>query len=262
MLTNDGTIAVPATAPLMLDTDVLANSFCTVLIDASVAAAPRRRWSSRPRPSATAVTNSPARLRLPPAATPPGGFPLCGWGPRARFSGGGVQNATTNGTAAILEATGVKHHPSHRRTVASFTNTGKLLVTGDSTKLTLDTDVLDNSSGIVQIDAKSAAPGAVAPTLELKTATIDNGTLTNAGLLEATSGVVNTISHVNDDGAGGELFTNTGKLLVTGDSTKLTLDTDVLDNSSGIVQIDAKSAAAARLRRRWSSRPRPSTTAR
>ena len=195
---------------LTLDTDVLDNSSGIVQIDAKSAA-----------PGAVAPT-----LELKTAT---------------------IDNGTLT-NAGLLEATSgsvntISHVNDDGAGGELFTNTGKLLVTGDSTKLTLDTDVLDNSSGIVQIDAKSAAPGAVAPTLELKTATIDNGTLTNAGLLEATSGSVNTISHVNDDGAGGELFTNTGKLLVTGDSTKLTLDTDVLDNSSGIVQIDAKSAA-------------------
>src|SRR5262249_11592317 len=119
-----------------------------------------------------------------------------------------------------------------------FTNTGKILVTGNNTKLTLDTDVLTNTGGTVQIDDGSV-PGTNDPLLELKSAENDDGSIINNGLLEATSGN-NVIKNVNDDGSGpgGEVFTNTCTILVTGDSTKLTLDTDVLTNTNGTVQVD------------------------
>ena len=65
---------------------------------------------------------------------------------------------------------------------------------GDSTQADADTDVPTNDLGTVLIDASG---GGSAPTLELKTATIDNGTVTtwSAG---ATSGSDHPACH--DDG--------------------------------------------------------------
>ena len=128
----------------------------------------------------------------------------------------------TNNTGATLEVTGVGVTLTIDN-AGTFTNHGKLLSTGQG-DLILISDTVANSGGTVQVDTNS--------TLDLHTVTIDNGSIVNHGLLEATFGA-NIISHVNDDGPGGEVFSNDGKLLVTGEDTKLTLNTDVVDNSSG-----------------------------
>jgi len=72
----------------------------------------------------------------------------------------------------------------------SFGNAGKLWRLGDS-HLILDTDTVSNSGGTVP--GRSAPTPAIGRALELKTTTIDNGTVTNHGVLEATSGVAATI---------------------------------------------------------------------
>ena len=120
-----------------------------------------------------------------------------------------------------------------------FINTGTIQVTGDGTRLILDTDILDNTGGTVQVDADSNLLDAVtAPILELKTTSIDEGTISNAGLLQASAGT-STLSDVGD--GAGEQFTNTGTIQVTGDGTRLILDTDILDNTGGTIQVDADS---------------------
>ena len=161
-------------------------------------------------------------------------------GPRrgcAAAAGTGHRPATAPGTLTnhgLLEAT-VGANAIQNIDPANFINDGEILVTDDSTSLLLLNDTLDNSGGIVQIDAKSG-PGAVAPTLELQNSVIDGnstGTLTNHGLLEATTGTANAIQNIDLGN-----FRNDGTILVDGSST-LTLDADALDNIGGTVTVDA-----------------------
>src|SRR5262249_44786851 len=109
---------------------------------------------------------------------------------------------------------------------------GKIQVNGSGTTLKLDTDVVENGTGTVQVDLNAE--------LDLASSTIHDGSVTNAGLIKAISGN-NIIANVNDDLAGPEVFTNTGKIQVNGDNTKLMLDTDVLTNTGGTVQVDVGS---------------------
>src|SRR4029077_1002671 len=108
-------------------------------------------------------------------------------------------------------------------TSGNFSNDGTIEVAG-STTLIIDTSPLDNSSALVQVDALG--------TLDLASSSIDAGTLSNHGQVETTSGS-NTLSHLKSGN-----FSNDGPIEVDG-STTLILDPDSLDNSSGLVQVDA-----------------------
>src|SRR4029453_18796938 len=105
----------------------------------------------------------------------------------------------------------------------NFSNDGTIEVTAAST-LVFDTDVLDNTGGTVLVD--------LGTTLDLNASTIDNGTVTNHGTLEAVGGSTSTLSNL----ASGN-FSNDGTIEVTAAST-LVFDTDVLDNTGGTVLVD------------------------
>ena len=91
--------------------------------------------------------------------------------------------AITNNTAAILNRPA--QAPRRASITPPATNTGKLLANGDS-HLVLDTDTVTNTSGTVQVDRTDPT---YKSTLELKTTTIDDGSVINHGSLEATAGV-------------------------------------------------------------------------
>ncbi len=120
--------------------------------------------------------------------------------------------------AGLLAAIGGSNTISN---VDLFTNTGTLRVSGTATLL-LQNETVDNTGGTVQVSTTGA-------TLNLQDVTIDDGTVTNAGALQAIGGS-NTISNV-------DLFTNTGTLLVTGATTSLLLQNETLDNSNGVVEV-------------------------
>ena len=105
---------------------------------------------------------------------------------------------------------------------------------------------------MVQVDASS--------TLDLETAIITGGTVTNSGMLDANTGATNAITNallitnnlgatIEATGTGVELeiknattFNNSGTLLAT---LAATLDLDsltVANSSTGVVQVDASSA--------------------
>src|ERR1700687_3618482 len=91
--------------------------------------------------------------------------------------------------AGLLEATGGT--TSTIENVTSFTNAGELLATGDGTVLVLENEIVANS-GTVQVDKNTTTRS----TLDLVKAEIDGGTVTNAGLLEATGGATNPNDNV------------------------------------------------------------------
>ena len=103
------------------------------------------------------------------------------------------------------------------------TGTGKLLATTGGTLDLQSVTVTDDAAATVQVDATSV--------LDLEAATINGGTVTNNGLLEATGGTSSTIENL----AAGN-FSNSGMLLVTGNSTTLVLNGDTLTNT-GTVQV-------------------------
>src|SRR5262249_5378831 len=103
-------------------------------------------------------------------------------------------SSVTNNSTGVINVTGGTLTID---TTVTVTNAGTFEISGDDTHVTVDTATIDNTSGTIQVDAGSV-PGTNDPTLELKSAEIDNGSITNAGLLEATSGN-NIIKNVNDD---------------------------------------------------------------
>ncbi len=130
----------------------------------------------------------------------------------------------TISNAGTLEANGGELDLSG---VTTFTNSGLLLATASSL-LVLNGDTVDNTGGTVQVNASS--------TVNLQSAIINHGTITNAGLLEATGGSTSTIENATS-------FTNDGELLSTGVGTTLVLNgetiTNTLNGTDGTVQVDA-----------------------
>src|SRR6185437_4123825 len=110
-----------------------------------------------------------------------------------------------------------------------LTNTGFVKVNGTNVTLTLDTDLVTNTGGKVEVDTATG-------TLELKSTTINDGSVTNAGTVNADSGS-SVISNVNNVGSSGEVFTNSGTIEVTGTGTSLTLSNDQLTNT-GFVKVN------------------------
>src|SRR5262249_27570660 len=116
-----------------------------------------------------------------------------------------------------------------------FTNDGTIETVNAGTKLTFNSDALTNKiaalNGTVLVDAST--------TLELKSSSIDQGNVTNHGLLEATSGS-STLSNLAG-GTGTGTFTNDGELLVTATSSLL-LKNDTLNDFVGTagstIQVD------------------------
>ena len=140
-----------------------------------------------------------------------------------------------------------------------FTNNGKLLVKDDGTTLILSNDTLENTfgslsgkNGRVEVYARSSTSAAFV-TLDLQSSTINNGSVVNHSVLEATGGGTSTISNVADPAdATGEVFTNNGKLLVKDDGTTLILSNDTLENTfgslsgkNGRVEVYARSSTSA-----------------
>ena len=113
----------------------------------------------------------------------------------------------------------------------TFTNDGTIEVAAAAT-LVLDNDVLTNSigtNGTVLVDLGGE--------LDLKTSTIDQGTLTNIGTLKALTGS-STLSNLAS-GTGTGTFTNDGTIEAV---ATLVLDTDALTNkigsTNGVVKVD------------------------
>ena len=121
-----------------------------------------------------------------------------------------------------------------------FTNNGKLVVKDDGTTLILSNDKLENTfgslsgkNGKVEVYARSDKYAAFV-TLDLQSTTINNGSVINHSVLEATGGGTSIISNVADSlDATGEVFTNNGKLVVKDDGTTLILSNDKLENTFG-----------------------------
>ncbi len=156
----------------------------------------------------------------------------------------------TNHAGATIEATGAGVE-LQIKSATTFNNDGTLLATLGGT-LDLDSLTVANSAtGLVQVDASS--------TLDLETALITGGTLTNSGMLDANASLTNAINNailitnhagatIEATGAGVELqiksattFNNDGTLLATLGGT-LDLDSLTVANSAtGLVQVDASS---------------------
>src|SRR4029077_8092659 len=103
----------------------------------------------------------------------------------------------------------------------TFTSDGTIETIGASTKLVLDHDVLTNkiglTNGIVLVDTGTF--------LDLSGSTIDQGTATVHGHLEAIGGITSTLSNLAG-GTGTGTFTSDGTIETIGASTKLVLDHD------------------------------------
>ena len=113
-------------------------------------------------------------------------------------------------------------------------NTSGTFQVDESGTLTVNTSTINH--GTVTVAADSDAAG----TLNLVgSAVIENGTLTNHGLIDVTTGTVNAIQNIDP-----AHFTNDGEILVTGDSTSLLLLNDTLDDTGGSVQVNAGNTAA------------------
>ena len=109
----------------------------------------------------------------------------------------------------------------------SFTNSGTLLATAGG-ELLLINDTVTDASGKVEVDANS--------TLDLQTTTVNNGTVVNSGLLEATVGA-NTIH------AAASITNNSGATLeVTGAGVTLTIDNATSFTNSGTITVETAGA--------------------
>ncbi len=132
----------------------------------------------------------------------------------------GTGNTIENETGGATIGTGTN----------SFTNTGTLEVAGT---LTLNSDLLTNTSSIITVDSTG--------TLALTGGdTLNDGQLNNAGHINV-SGSGNEIENETGGttiGTGTNSFTNTGTLEVLAAGT-LTLNSDLLTNTSGSIQVDA-----------------------
>ena len=126
----------------------------------------------------------------------------------------GLLEATAGGTLAIKD---------------NVLNAGHLTASGGTVALV--GSVVTSSAGFIDVLLGS--------TLELQNATIDDGSIVNHGEIVANVGA-NIIKNIatGAKAAWSEQFTNDGTLKVTGVGTSLVLDTDTIDNSTGVVQID------------------------
>ena len=147
-------------------------------------------------------------------------------GGRINVSGSGNEIENETGGATVGSGTN------------SFTNTGTLTVLGGGT-LTLNDDLLTNTGGIITVDGSG--------TFDLTGGdTINNGQLNNGGQINV-SGSGNEIENETGGatvGSGTNSFTNTGTLTVgitTGipASGTLTLSSDLVTNSGGIITVDS-----------------------
>ncbi len=156
----------------------------------------------------------------------------------------------TNHAGATIEATGAGVE-LQIKSATTFNNDGTLLATLGGT-LDLDSLTVANSAtGLVQVDASS--------TLDLETALITGGTLTNSGMLDANASLTNAINNailitnhagatIEATGAGVELqiksattFNNDGTLLATLGGTLDPSSLTVANSATGLVQVDASS---------------------
>ena len=102
---------------------------------------------------------------------------------------------------------------------------------------------MTNTNGTIRVDAVDNLAN-TAPTLNLQGnsaitgTTIDDGTIINHGILEATSGIniIKNVATGSNPSDAGEQFINDGTIAVKFTAT-LTLDTDVLDNAGGTINV-------------------------
>ena len=126
---------------------------------------------------------------------------------------------------------------------STIDNDGTIAVVDDNSILVLDTDEVTNTNGTIRVDAVDNLAN-TAPTLNLQGnsaitgTTIDDGTIINHGILEATSGIniIKNVATGSNPSDAGEQFINDGTIAVKFTAT-LTLDTDVLDNAGGTINV-------------------------
>ena len=134
----------------------------------------------------------------------------------------------------------------------SFTNSNLLEVLAGGA-LTLSGDTVTNASGTIKVDA--AASPAAAGQLTLLNTTVNNGTVTNNGVLDLTggdtiqSGVFSNTGTTDVSGTGNAIdnetsFTNSNLLEVLAGGA-LTLSGDTVTNASGTIKVDAAASPAA-----------------
>ena len=134
----------------------------------------------------------------------------------------------------------------------SFTNSNLLEVLAGGA-LTLSGDTVTNARGTIKVDA--AASPAAAAQLTLLNTTVNNGTVTNNGVLDLTggdtiqSGVFSNTGTTDVSGTGNAIdnetsFTNSNLLEVLAGGA-LTLSGDTVTNASGTIKVDAAASPAA-----------------
>ena len=206
--TNSGNIEVKAGATLTLSGDSLDNSSGTITVDTG---------ASGPPPLA------PGLLTVINTSITDG--TLDNNGTLDLTGGDTVQNGAFTNTATVtVSGTG-----NAIDSETSFSNTGTLEVAGT---LTLNNDLVTNSTGIITVDSTG--------TLDLTGSdTINNGQLNNNGGLIKVTGTGTEIENETGGTAftsGTNSFSNTGTLEVAG---TLTLNSDLVTNTSGIITVDS-----------------------
>ena len=149
-----------------------------------------------------------------------------------------INNGQLNNNGGLIKVTGTGNEIENESGSTaftsgtnSFTNTGTLEVLAGGV-LTLNSDLVTNTSGIITVDSTG--------TLDLTGSdTINNGQLNNNGGLIKVTGTGNEIENESGGTAftsGTNSFTNTGTLEVAG---TLTLNSDLVTNTSGIITVDS-----------------------
>ena len=133
-----------------------------------------------------------------------------------------ISNAVLITNTGTLEATGTGVE-LQILSATTFNNSGTLQAVLGAT-LDLDSlTVTNTAAGIVLVDATAGS------TLDLETAIITGGTITNHGLIDANTGTTNSISNA-------VLITNTGTLEATGTGVELQILSATTFNNSGTLQ--------------------------
>ena len=253
-VTNSGTLLATDASTLTLSGDTVTNTGGTVEVDAGSTLDLESATINNGIVTVDGLLDSTGTSAIDGAA-----ITIASTGTLESTSGaltidpGSIDNTgllEANGGALTIDATPV-------------TNSGTLLAT-DASTLTLSGDTVTNTGGTVEVDAGS--------TLDLESATINNGIVTVDGLLDSTGtsaidGAAITIASTGtleltsgaltiDPGSidntglleanGGALtidatpVTNSGTLLAT-DASTLTLSGDTVTNTGGTVEVDAGS---------------------